>query len=95
MSERRKDVADTLKKLKVGIEDLFLEVGNIAVTGETRLGDIPDFDSMAAVNLQTFIEENFKVAIPLDLLGEDTTLKDIVDFIENPGLLAAAEKQRL
>ena len=87
-------MADTLKKLKVGIEDLFPEVESIAVTGETRLGDIPDFDSMAAVNLQTFIEENFKVAIPLDLLGEDTTLKDIVDFIENPGKLAAAEKQR-
>jgi acyl carrier protein len=88
-------VVDTLKKLKVGIEDLFPEAGSIAVTGETRLGDIPDFDSMAAVNLQTFIEENFKVDIPLDLLGEDTTLKDIVDFIENPGKLAAAEKQRL
>jgi acyl carrier protein len=87
-------MADTLKKLKVGVEDLFPEVGSIAVTGETRLGDIPDFDSMAAVNLQTFIEENFKVAIPLDLLGEDTTLKDIVDFIEIPGKLAAAEKQR-
>jgi len=87
-------MADTLKKLKAGIEDLFPEVERIAVTGETRLGDIPDFDSMAAVNLQTFIEENFKVAIPLDLLGEDTTLKDIVDFIENPGKLAAAEKQR-
>ncbi|MEI7637096.1 MAG: acyl carrier protein [Syntrophus sp. (in: bacteria)] len=85
---------DTLKKLKVGFEDLFPEVENIAVTVETRLGDIPDFDSMAAVNLQTFIAENFNIAIPLDLLGEDTTLKDIVDFIENPGKLAAAEKQR-
>ena len=87
-------MADTLKKLKLGIEDLFPEVENIAVTVETRLGDIPDFDSMAAVNLQTFIAENFNIAIPLDLLGEDTTLKDIVDFIENPGKLAAAEKQR-
>ncbi|HEY5497827.1 MAG TPA: acyl carrier protein [Syntrophales bacterium] len=87
-------MADTLKKLKAGIEDLFLEVESITVTGETRLGDIPDFDSIAAVNLQTFIAENFKVAIPLDLLGEDTALKDIVDFIENPGKLAAAEKQR-
>jgi len=73
-----------LKTLKVGIEDLFPEVANITITGETRLGDIPDFDSMAAVNLQSFIDENFKVAIPLDLLGEDTTLKDIVAFIENP-----------
>jgi len=87
-------MADTLKKLKTGIEDLFPEAEGLAVSLDTRLGDIPDFDSMAAVNLQTFIAENFKVAIPLDLLGEDTTLQDIVDLIENPGKLAAAEKQR-
>lgn len=87
-------MADTLKKLKEGFEDLFPEADNIAVTLETRLGDIPDFDSMAAVNLQTFIAENFNVAIPLDLLGEDTTIKEIVDLIENPGLLAAAGTQR-
>ena len=83
-------MASTLKTLKVGIEDLFPEVGNLIITGETRLGDIPDFDSMAAVNLQSFIDDNFKVAIPLDLLGEDTTLKDIVDFIENPAQRKAA-----
>ena len=87
-------MGDTLKKLKEGVEDLFPEVENIVVTVETRLGDIPDFDSMAAVNLQTFIAENFNVAIPLDLLGEDTTLREIVDLIENPGLLAAAGTQR-
>jgi acyl carrier protein len=83
-------MASTLKALKVGIEDLFPEVGNLVITEETRLGDIPDFDSMAAVNLQSFIDDRFKVAIPLDLLGEDTTLKDIVDFIENPAQQKAA-----
>ena len=83
-------MASTLKTLKVGIEDLFPEVGNLIITGETRLGDIPDFDSMAAVNLQSFIDDKFKVASPLDLLGEDTTLKDIVDFIENPAQQKAA-----
>jgi acyl carrier protein len=83
-------MASTLKTLKVGIEDLFPEVGNLIITGETRLGDIPDFDSMAAVNLQSFIDDKFKVAIPLDLLGEDTTLKDIVDFIQNPAQQKAA-----
>jgi acyl carrier protein len=87
-------MADILKKLKTGIEDLFPELEKIVVSGETRLGDIPDFDSMAAVNLQSYIDENFKVSIPLDLLGEDTTLKDIVDLIENPARLAAALKQR-
>jgi acyl carrier protein len=83
-------MASTLKALKAGIEDLFPEVANIIITGGTRLGDIPDFDSMAAVNLQSFIEENFKVTMPLDLLGEDTTLKDIADFIENPVTQKAA-----
>lgn len=83
-------MTSTLKTLKAGIEDLFPEVGNMVITEETRLGDIPDFDSMAAVNLQSFIDENFKMAIPLDLLGEDTTLKDIVDFIERPAKQKAA-----
>jgi len=87
-------MADTFKKLKTGIADLFPEVEGIMLGAGTRLGEIPDFDSMAAVNLQTFIAETFNVSIPLDLLGEDTTLQEIAALIDNPEQLAAAEKQR-
>ena len=87
-------MADTFKKLKTGIEDLFPEVEGMTLSLDTRLGDIPDFDSMAAVNLQTFIAETFNISIPLDLFGEDTTLRDITACIDSPEKLAAAEKQR-
>ena len=60
-------MSDTFKKLKTGIEDLFPEVEGMNLSLDTRLGDIPDFDSMAAVNLQTFIVETFNITITLDL----------------------------
>ena len=88
-------MAETFKKLKAGIEDIFPEVEGIELNPETRLGAIPDFDSMAAVNLQTFISETFNVAIPLDLLGEDTTIRDIITLIDHPEKITAAEKKRL
>ncbi len=87
-------MAETFKKLKAGIEDIFPEVEGIELNPETRLGAIPDFDSMAAVNLQTFISETFNVAIPLDLLGEDTTIRDIITLIDHPEKITAAEKKR-
>jgi len=87
-------MADTFKKLKAGIEDLFPEVEGMTLSLDTRLGDIPDFDSMAAVNLQTFIADTFNISIPLDLFGEDTTLRDIAAYIDSPEKLAAAEKRR-
>ncbi len=83
-------MTEILKMFMVGFEDLFPELGDLVITGETRLGDIPDFDSMAAVNLQTFIETTFKVTLSLDLLGEDTTIAEIIDFIEHPVKMAAA-----
>jgi len=87
-------MTDTLKKLKTGIEDLFPETEGMVIDGETRLGDIPDFDSMAAVNLQNFIAETFNVTIPLDLFGEDTTLGEIAACIEDPEKLAAGGEKR-
>ncbi len=87
-------MAEIFKKLKAGIEDIFPEVEGIELNLETRLGAIPDFDSMAAVNLQTFISETFNVAIPLDLFGEDTTIRDIITLIDHPEKISAAEKKR-
>ena len=81
---------DILKKLTAAIEDLFPDLGALIIIGETRLGDIPDFDSMAAVNLQTFIETTFKITLSLDLLGEDATIAEIIDYIAHPVTLNAA-----
>lgn len=72
---------DILNKIKDGIIDLFPEVGNLTLTAETSLGQIPDFDSMASVNFQTFLEESFPLRIPLDMINEETTLGELAAYI--------------
>ncbi len=72
---------DILAKIRSGILDIFPEVGNLPLTAETNLGQIPDFDSMAAVNFQTFLEENFPLKVPLDMLSEEMTLGELAAYI--------------
>lgn len=67
-----------------GIREIFPEAEDIAFTPESVLGELPDWDSMAAVNLQTYLQEQFTVELPLELLSDETKLEDIVGFLENP-----------
>lgn len=73
-----------LPKIIDGLKDLFPEVGEMTITPETTLGELPDWDSMAAVNFQTFLEGAFGVSVPQDLLGEEATIGDVMAVIENP-----------
>lgn len=75
---------ELLEKISEGIRELFPEIGKLNISLETRLGDIPEYDSMAAVNLQSFLQDAFHMSIPLDLLNEDTTLDDLIAFIQDP-----------
>ena len=59
---------EIMEKIKYGILDLFPEIGRVPITAEMCLGAIPNYDSMAAVNLQTFLEENFPLKVSLDML---------------------------
>lgn len=86
------DTTDTLSKLIQGIFDIFPDLDGLEIDGETTLGKIPDWDSMAAVNLQVFIEENFKVQLPLDLLNENARIAEVVKFIDDPNALKAARR---
>lgn len=69
--------------LREGIIDIFLETGELAIEPDTRLGDIPEWDSMNVVNLQTYLEKACPVRIPLDLLTEDTTIGELIHFIKS------------
>ncbi len=73
-----------------GIEELFPECRGSNLSLETELGEMPEWDSMAAVNLQTFLLQQFEMEIPLELLADETTLKDVMAFIENPSLISSA-----
>jgi len=70
-----------LTTIKSGIVDLFPDVGKVPITAQMRLGDIPDYDSMAAVNLQVFLEERFPLKVSLDMLTEDMTLGELIEYI--------------
>lgn len=80
----------TLNKIIQGIFDIFLDLDGLELDGDTTLGNIPDWDSIAAVNLQVFIQENFNVQMPLDLLNENAKLSEVVKFIDDPIALKAA-----
>jgi acyl carrier protein len=48
------------------------------------LGELPEWDSMAAVNLQTSILQQYQIEVPLELLGDQTTVEEVIEFLQNP-----------
>ena len=72
---------EIMEKIKYGILDLFPEIGRVPITAEMCLGAIPNYDSMAAVNLQTFLEENFPLKVSLDMLTAEMPLGELVSYI--------------
>lgn len=67
--------------IKEAIMEIFPEVGDMAIDSDTRMGDIPEWDSMNAVNLQTYLEKRCAVNIPLEILIEDTTVGELARFM--------------
>jgi acyl carrier protein len=72
---------EVMEKIKYGILDLFPEIGKAPITAQMCLGAIPNYDSMAAVNLQTFLEENFPLKVSLDILTAEMPLGELVAYI--------------
>ncbi len=77
-------MGDIFEKLREGIQQLFPEIDDMEIRLETELGEIPDWDSMSAVNLQSFLEQEFRVSVPQDLLSEETTVGEVISFVEEP-----------
>ncbi len=67
-----------------GIEELFPECQDSELSLETVLGEMPEWDSMAAVNLQTFLLQEFEMEVPLELLADETSIQEVIAYIENP-----------
>lgn len=82
----------TVNKIIQGIFDIFPDLDGLELDGETTLGKIPDWDSMAAVNLQVFIEENFRIQLPLDLLNENARISELAKYIDDPNSLKEARR---
>jgi len=75
---------DIWQKMNDVLEDYLFDIGDIMITPETRLGEIPDWDSIAAVSLQMLLHETFDVDLPLDLFHENTTFSELVALMEQP-----------
>ena len=86
-------MSDSWQKMNEVILDYLFEIGDLLITPETKLGDIPDWDSIAAVNLQMLLQETFHVELPLDLLREDTTLSELITLTEQSDKISEAERR--
>lgn len=75
---------EIISQIQVGIQEVFPEAGDTNILPEMTLGEIPDWDSMAAINLQAFLEQQFTVSVPPDLLSEETTIAELVEMIQTP-----------
>lgn len=84
---------DAWNKIKTILEDNLFEIGDILITPETKLGEIPDWDSMAAVNLQILLHETFHVDLPMELLQEFTTFRELIALMEHPDKIPEAVRQ--
>ncbi len=83
-------MGDTLKQLEDGICELFPDAEDMTITLETALREIPDWDSMSSVNLQSFLEQTFDVSIPQEVLADDLSMGELVEIIENPEKISEA-----
>lgn len=67
-----------------GLLEIFAEAGDLNLTADSVLGELPDWDSMAAVNLQTFLLQEFSIEVPLEMLADETPIAEIAAFVQNP-----------
>jgi len=66
------------------LREVFPECSEMILSMDTQLGELPEWDSMAAVNLQTTLLQQFEVEVPLELLADQTKLQEIMEFLQNP-----------
>jgi acyl carrier protein len=69
--------------LSACIKELFPDATDVSIHSETLLDDIPGWDSMSAVNLQTYLATAFGVTIPEEMLSSETSVGEIVEHIRN------------
>jgi len=74
----------SMEKLIEGVREVFPECSDMKMSAETQLGELPEWDSMAAVNLQTYLLRVYEVEVPLDLLADQASLDEVLAFIANP-----------
>lgn len=73
---------EMILKLAEDLTEIFPDIDTITITPETMLEEIPDWDSMAAINLQLFLNEEFGIHIEQDFFNDDTSFREVSERIE-------------
>ncbi len=73
-----------VERIIEGLKELFPETESMAINPETTMDAMPEWDSMAAVNLQTYLRQTFDVEVPLELLSDETAISEIATFLKEP-----------
>ena len=72
---------DILKIIGEGLQDIFPGMPDITLNHDSQLDEIPDWDSMASVNFQMFLQDRFGIVISNDYLTGERTIGEIIDLI--------------
>jgi acyl carrier protein len=72
--------------IKSRLREIFPDLA-ITIIPTTLLGDLPEWDSMLAVNLQSDLHKQFNMEIPLELLTEDSSVEEIAAFLRQPDVI--------
>ena len=72
---------EALTSIREVIPELFPGAAGFEILLDTILSDIPEWDSMTAVNFKVFLEETFGVTIPDELLEGGSTVGEVITFI--------------
>ena len=84
-----------MEKIKFAFKQVFERFDEALFQPRMKLGDLPDWDSMASVNLQLELESAFGVALSGVFLTSELTLADVVGILTARGATAAAEAGEL
>ena len=74
----------TSEEINSRLQTIFRDVFDddaIVITRATHAGDIPDWDSLAQINLVVAIEKEFVVTMSLQDLATLTNVGDMIDLI--------------
>jgi len=73
---------EMILKLKEELAEIFPEIVTMNITPDTLLEEIPDWDSMAAINLLVFLNDHYDLNLKQDSLTDDTPFGEILEQIE-------------
>jgi acyl carrier protein len=75
-----------MQKIIACLKEVFPECDPAAITSNSRLGDVPGWDSMNSVNLMMELEAAFSVSLADDVLTSQQQVADIGALLRSKGV---------